>query len=466
MPEKYETILKDDSNNEYYPQAYKLYKPRKINFTGDATNDETSFDGSQDLSINVNLNTVPYNKGGTGKTTLTANSVLATNDSGNDYEFRNIIDNTSDITSSSNGLVTGKAVKDYVSTYGGSSGTSDGNYYHSTGSWSGLTYTATANGGAPALAFTIPTGTSSTTVAKGDHTHSGYASTNHTHSGYAPTNHTHTLLIVSTDETPTINLSSNTTYKLFAGGNTLVFKTPVDNTGSGGGTTYSGGTYINVNSSTISHKTSGVTAGTYGPGIGMGTEVQNGDADIDIPSFKVDTWGHITNIWNHTYTIKAQNYSPTYETNTLTVNTSATISMSSSSGTVVVVDSSGKLCKQSSTRNAKKEINYINNYDEYHNALMNFKPVTFIYKSDDTNTLKLGMIAEDVYEECNIAGMENIKPIYKELTEEEKENNKKPEIIDYEHTGEITNYDDRAVITMLVMEVQRLNKEIKELKNK
>ena len=45
------------------------------------------------------------------------------------------------------------------------------NYYHTTGSWSGLTYTATANGGAGALAFTIPTGTSATTVAVGNHTH-------------------------------------------------------------------------------------------------------------------------------------------------------------------------------------------------------------------------------------------------------------------------------------------------------
>lgn len=45
------------------------------------------------------------------------------------------------------------------------------NYYHTTGSWSGLTYTATANGGAGALAFTIPTGTTSSTVAAGNHTH-------------------------------------------------------------------------------------------------------------------------------------------------------------------------------------------------------------------------------------------------------------------------------------------------------
>ena len=49
--------------------------------------------------------------------------------------------------------------------------TSDTNYYHTTGSWNGLTYTATANGGAGALAFTLPTGTSATTVAVGNHTH-------------------------------------------------------------------------------------------------------------------------------------------------------------------------------------------------------------------------------------------------------------------------------------------------------
>lgn len=50
------------------------------------------------------------------------------------------------------------------------------NYYHTTGSWSGLTYTATANGGVGALAFTIPTGTTSTTVSVGNHTHSYAAS--------------------------------------------------------------------------------------------------------------------------------------------------------------------------------------------------------------------------------------------------------------------------------------------------
>jgi len=48
------------------------------------------------------------------------------------------------------------------------------NYYHTTGTWNGLTYTATPNGGAGELKFTIPTGSTATTVAAGNHTHSGY----------------------------------------------------------------------------------------------------------------------------------------------------------------------------------------------------------------------------------------------------------------------------------------------------
>ena len=47
----------------------------------------------------------------------------------------------------------------------------DTNQYHKTGSWNGLTYTADAVNNADELAFTIPTGTSSTTVAAGDHNH-------------------------------------------------------------------------------------------------------------------------------------------------------------------------------------------------------------------------------------------------------------------------------------------------------
>ena len=58
--------------------------------------------------------------------------------------------------------------------------TTDTNYYHTTGTWNGLTYTAKANGGAGALAFTIPTGTSASTVAVGNHIHSQYLTAHRT----------------------------------------------------------------------------------------------------------------------------------------------------------------------------------------------------------------------------------------------------------------------------------------------
>ena len=66
---------------------------------------------------------------------------------------------------------------DYIANYNGENWIltriylNNTNYYHTTGSWSGLTYTTTANGGAEELQFTIPTGTSETTVALGNHTH-------------------------------------------------------------------------------------------------------------------------------------------------------------------------------------------------------------------------------------------------------------------------------------------------------
>ena len=63
-----------------------------------------------------------------------------------------------------------------VTSQSGTSGTLyiGGGYYHSTGTWNGLTYTATSENSAPKLSFTLPTGTTSTTVALGNHTHSNF----------------------------------------------------------------------------------------------------------------------------------------------------------------------------------------------------------------------------------------------------------------------------------------------------
>lgn len=80
------------------------------------------------------------------------------------------------------------------------------NYYHTTGSWSGLTYTATANGGAGALAFTLPTGTTSTTVATG--------------------NHTHICSIKNSSGTAVASLAHGTTYTLTAGDTSVNFTMP------------------------------------------------------------------------------------------------------------------------------------------------------------------------------------------------------------------------------------------------
>lgn len=84
----------------------------------------------------------------------------------------------------------------------------DTNYYHTTGSWSGLTYTATANGGAGALAFTIPTGTSATTVAVG--------------------NHTHATSIATSTGTNQITLAHGGKYAITAGGTSYIFTMPAN----------------------------------------------------------------------------------------------------------------------------------------------------------------------------------------------------------------------------------------------
>lgn len=80
--------------------------------------------------------------------------------------------------------------------------------YHTTGSWSGLTYTATNQGSASALAFTLPTGSTSTTVSRGDHTH--------------------TCSIKNSSGTAVTSLAHGTTYTLTAGGSSTSFTLPSD----------------------------------------------------------------------------------------------------------------------------------------------------------------------------------------------------------------------------------------------
>jgi trimeric autotransporter adhesin len=61
----------------------------------------------------------------------------------------------------------------------------------------------------------------------------------------------------------------------------------------------------------------------------------------------------------------------------------------------VLIDSAGQLGTVSSSRRFKKEIKPMDKASE---AILALKPVTFHYKSDNTNTPQFGLIAEEVAE--------------------------------------------------------------------
>lgn len=111
----------------------------------------------------------------------------------------------------------------------------------------------------------------------------------------------------------------------------------------------------------------------------------------------------------------------------------------SGAGSELVVNSNGTVYQSSSSRDIKHDIKYVENTESYHDALMRIKPATYVYNNDKTETTKLGMIAEDIADVMPIAA----------LTGE---------------GGKVENYDTRAIIAMLVMEVQRLNAEIERLR--
>ena len=152
----------------------------------------------------------------------------------------------------------------------------DNNSYHTSGSWDGFTYTATSVGNAGTLAFTIPTGTSSTQVAIGNHTHNyvssititqgagitvsdsgtaittsgtrtisinginttsgstslwlnqkgGWTTPTAAQIGAATTDHTHTTTLATDSGTSNVSLSYSGKYKLTTGGTSTIFTMP------------------------------------------------------------------------------------------------------------------------------------------------------------------------------------------------------------------------------------------------
>ncbi len=110
----------------------------------------------------------------------------------------------------------------------------------------------------------LPTGTTSTTVALGNHTHD-----------YASSGHTHTTTISQTG-TSQIDLAANTVYTLTAGGTTVVFKTPADSN-----TTYTAATSVTSISTTSSTGTSTAYArADHVHNIALATGDNNGEIKV------------------------------------------------------------------------------------------------------------------------------------------------------------------------------------------
>lgn len=154
----------------------------------------------------------------------------------------------------------------------------DTNWYHTTGTWSGLTYTAgKSNNSMDALAFTIPTGTTATTVALGNHTHNYASKVNLSGTDYSSSSSTITItkanLQNAIQDSSLVLMTSEERSKLasiqVSEGGTIDFS----------GVTATAPLSATVDSTdgtvTISHNTSGITAGTY-------------------RSVTVDTYGHVT----------------------------------------------------------------------------------------------------------------------------------------------------------------------------
>ena len=163
---------------------------------------------------------------------------------------------------------------------------------------------------------TMPSlGTTSTTAAKGDHTH--------------------TTSIATSSGTNQLTLNANTKYSITAGGTSYVFTTPTDSNTHrpiqlegteilGNNTTalnLKSGTLMTITNSsgtvTFTHKNSGVTSGTYGTVATTALEPGYGGT-FNVPAFTVDAQGHITTAGSHTVKIPASDNTDTKVSQTVT----------------------------------------------------------------------------------------------------------------------------------------------------
>lgn len=106
-------------------------------------------------------------------------------------------------------------------------------------------------------------------------------------------------------------------------------------------------------------------------------------------------------------------------------------------GTTCCISTSGKLCRLSSSIRFKTEIDYDLDREEYHKELMSLKPCTYEYK-EERYLPNLGLIAEDVYDV-------------------------NPDLVNFNEDFEVDSFKDRDIMTLLIIEAQRKDKEIAAL---
>ena len=103
-------------------------------------------------------------------------------------------------------------------------------------------------------------------------------------------NHTHTTSLATDSGTSTVNMAANTTYKLTAGGTSIIFKTPADNN-----TTYK----LTIGSTTYGDSTNGVNLGS----LTRGTATSGGTTLSLVNTGDMYTWNNKQNAitFNSTY---------------------------------------------------------------------------------------------------------------------------------------------------------------------
>ena len=180
LPEGYLTATTHNLNMNITGNATTataLATGRTLQVALGSTSASTAFDGSANIS-NIGVSgTLAIAQGGTGKTTASeAWTALGGGDSGTHSDnYYALASHGTHVTTATVqtalGISSGGSATKWLNEQGNWTTPSFTDKYHKTGSWNGLTYTALAVNSAEALTFTIPTGTSSTTVALGDHNH-------------------------------------------------------------------------------------------------------------------------------------------------------------------------------------------------------------------------------------------------------------------------------------------------------